>query len=101
MKEWFSPVGAWLAVKGSGVSGLEVLQMIVLAAAVVLWLVGFDIIYSLQDFEFDRAQRLHHPARRHETAELVCHDRDATSSGHAQLERLGTEAAAGSTRKAC
>jgi len=54
-----APVGAWLAVKGSSVSGLEALQMLVLAAAVMLWLVGFDIIYALQDFEFDRAQRLH------------------------------------------
>jgi 4-hydroxybenzoate polyprenyltransferase len=54
-----APVGAWLAVKGADVSGLEVLQMLVLAGAVVLWLVGFDIIYSLQDYEFDRAHGLH------------------------------------------
>jgi 4-hydroxybenzoate polyprenyltransferase len=54
-----APVGAWLAVKGTNVSLLEILQMLVLAAAVVLWLVGFDIIYSLQDYEFDRAQGLH------------------------------------------
>src|SRR5690242_10517520 len=53
-----APVGAWLAVKGSDVSGREVLQMGVLAAAVVLWLVGFDIIYALQDYEFDRAHGL-------------------------------------------
>ena len=33
--------------------------MVVLAAAVVLWLVGFDIIYSLQDHEFDRSHGLH------------------------------------------
>src|SRR3954466_11592411 len=45
-----APIGAWLAVKGSGVSGMEVLQMLVLAVAVVLWLVGFDIIYALQDY---------------------------------------------------
>jgi len=53
-----APVGAWLAVKGAQVSTLEVLQMLVLATAVVLWLVGFDIIYALQDYEFDRAQGL-------------------------------------------
>jgi len=35
------------------------LQPIVLALAVVLWLVGFDIIYSLQDYEFDKAHGLH------------------------------------------
>ena len=26
----------------------------VLAIGVVLWLIGFDIIYALQDYEFDR-----------------------------------------------
>src|SRR6185437_6573948 len=54
-----APVGAWLAVKGSNVSGLEIAQMLTLAASVVLWLVGFDIIYALQDYEFDRAHGLH------------------------------------------
>ena len=54
-----APVGAWLAVKGTQVSGLEILQMVVLAAVVVLWLVGFDIIYALQDYEFDRKHGLH------------------------------------------
>jgi 4-hydroxybenzoate polyprenyltransferase len=53
-----APVGAWLAVKGSGVSPLEWVQMLVLSLAVVLWLVGFDIIYALQDYEFDRANGL-------------------------------------------
>jgi 4-hydroxybenzoate polyprenyltransferase len=53
-----APVGAWLAVKGTDVSAAEVVQMLVLAAAVVLWLTGFDIIYALQDYEFDRAQGL-------------------------------------------
>lgn len=54
-----APVGAWLAVRGASVTGLEVLQMLVLAAAVVLWLAGFDIIYALQDYEFDRRHGLH------------------------------------------
>ena len=53
-----APVGAWLAVKGAAVSPLEILQMLVLAASVVLWLVGFDIMYALQDYEFDRAHGL-------------------------------------------
>jgi 4-hydroxybenzoate polyprenyltransferase len=48
-----------LAVKGSAVSPLEVVQMLVLAAVVVLWLAGFDIIYALQDYEFDRRHGLH------------------------------------------
>jgi 4-hydroxybenzoate polyprenyltransferase len=54
-----APIGAWLAVRGTHVSILEVLQMLVLAFSVVLWLVGFDIIYALQDYEFDRAHGLH------------------------------------------
>jgi 4-hydroxybenzoate polyprenyltransferase len=53
-----APVGAWLAVKGADVSPLEIAQMVLLAGAVVFWLVGFDIIYALQDYEFDRSQGL-------------------------------------------
>ena len=37
----------------------EIVQMIMLALAVVLWLVGFDIIYALQDYEFDKSHGLH------------------------------------------
>jgi 4-hydroxybenzoate polyprenyltransferase len=33
--------------------------MLVLSATVVLWLVGFDIIYALQDYDFDRSHGLH------------------------------------------
>jgi 4-hydroxybenzoate polyprenyltransferase len=54
-----APVGAWLAVKGMEISRWEVFQMLALAAVVVLWLVGFDIIYALQDYEFDVRQGLH------------------------------------------
>jgi len=53
-----APIGAWLAVKGANVAPLEIVQMVVLAASVVLWLVGFDIIYALQDYEFDRSHGL-------------------------------------------
>jgi 4-hydroxybenzoate polyprenyltransferase len=53
-----APVGAWLAVRGGNVSPLEIFQMTTLAAAVVLWLVGFDIIYALQDYEFDKSHGL-------------------------------------------
>ena len=54
-----APIGAWLAVKGANISVDEILEMSVLALAVVLWLVGFDIIYALQDHEFDKAHGLH------------------------------------------
>ena len=53
-----APVGAWLAVRGMDISGWEIVQMLVLAVVVVLWLVGFDIIYALQDYEFDRTHGL-------------------------------------------
>jgi 4-hydroxybenzoate polyprenyltransferase len=54
-----APVGAWLAVKGAEISGLEIAQMLALSLGVILWLVGFDIIYALQDYEFDKKQGLH------------------------------------------
>ena len=54
-----APIGAWLAVRGTQVSPLEIIQMLLLAVAVVLWLIGFDIIYALQDYEFDKSQGLH------------------------------------------
>jgi 4-hydroxybenzoate polyprenyltransferase len=54
-----APVGAWLAVKGVDVTRWEMLQMGLLAGIVILWLVGFDIIYALQDYDFDRTHGLH------------------------------------------
>ena len=53
-----APIGGWLAVDGTSVSIQDVLGMLVLALAVVFWLVGFDIIYALQDYEFDRTHGL-------------------------------------------
>jgi 4-hydroxybenzoate polyprenyltransferase len=68
-----APIGAWLAVKGQfGFPPLSefsmttawidnartALEPFVLAAAVILWLVGFDIIYALQDYEFDKSHGL-------------------------------------------
>lgn len=49
-----SPIGAWLAVTGS-----IAVTPIVLALAVICWLIGFDIIYAIQDYEFDRRNNLH------------------------------------------
>jgi 4-hydroxybenzoate polyprenyltransferase len=48
-----APIGAWIAVTGR-LGWLPV----VLAAAVTLWVAGFDVIYSLQDERFDRDQSL-------------------------------------------
>ena len=73
-----APIGAWLAVKGQfgfpprppdfyasapaalgWLDAMDVaLQPFILALAVVLWLVGFDIIYALQDYAFDKAHGL-------------------------------------------
>ena len=48
-----APLGGWLAVRGD--PGLSVL---VLAGAVLFWVAGFDILYALQDEEFDRRMGL-------------------------------------------
>jgi 4-hydroxybenzoate polyprenyltransferase len=53
-----APMGAWLAV-ADGPFDLEELKIpLFLALAVLFWLAGFDIIYSLQDREFDREHGL-------------------------------------------
>jgi 4-hydroxybenzoate polyprenyltransferase len=48
-----APVGAWIAVTGA-----FALPPSVLGAAVMLWVAGFDVIYSLQDETFDRSHGL-------------------------------------------
>jgi 4-hydroxybenzoate polyprenyltransferase len=48
-----APIGAWLAVTGR-FEGLPLLY----SAAVLLWVSGFDIIYALQDEDFDREHAL-------------------------------------------
>ncbi len=54
-----APVGAYIAVTGH-----FALAPCVLALLVMTWCGGFDIIYALQDREFDRANGLHSiPAR--------------------------------------
>jgi len=44
-----APVGAWLAVRGRFAA-----PPLVLALGVLFWLVGFDLIYAIQDYEFDK-----------------------------------------------
>jgi len=48
-----APVGAWIAVRGS-----LALLPILLGLAVLFWTAGFDVIYALQDEEFDRGAGL-------------------------------------------
>ncbi len=49
-----APVGAWLAVTGR-FDWIPVLY----GLAVLLWVAGFDVIYALQDEEFDKSQQLY------------------------------------------
>ena len=49
-----APAGGWIAVKGD-----LSWEPVVLAAAVAFWVAGFDILYSIQDIQFDRRHRLH------------------------------------------
>jgi 4-hydroxybenzoate polyprenyltransferase len=49
-----APIGAWIAVTGR----LEA-PALVLGAAVLFWLLGFDVLYALQDMDFDRKAGLH------------------------------------------
>lgn len=48
-----APPGVWLAIQGQ-----LAWPPIVLGAAVVFWVAGFDIIYACQDYDFDRQQKL-------------------------------------------
>ncbi|MGI9139879.1 MAG: UbiA-like polyprenyltransferase [Gemmatimonadaceae bacterium] len=52
-----APVGGYLAVTGAWSAPWWLL--VALASAVAAWVAGFDILYSLQDAEFDRSQRLY------------------------------------------
>ncbi|POY38331.1 4-hydroxybenzoate octaprenyltransferase [Solitalea longa] len=49
-----APIGAYLVVTGA----FAVLP-ILFSLAVITWVSGFDIIYALQDEDFDRSQQLH------------------------------------------
>lgn len=61
-----APLGAWVAVRGS----IDA-PPLVLAGVVVLWVAGFDVLYALQDMEFDRGRGLHSiPAALGEAASL-------------------------------
>jgi 4-hydroxybenzoate polyprenyltransferase len=54
-----APLGAWIAVRGD-VSAAA----FALAGAVLFWVAGFDVLYALQDLDFDRAAGLRSvPAR--------------------------------------
>ncbi|MHB8883136.1 MAG: UbiA-like polyprenyltransferase [Thermodesulfovibrionales bacterium] len=53
------PVGAWIAVRGTFDAAI-----LPLASGVIFWLAGFDVLYALQDLEFDRGHGLYSIPRR-------------------------------------
>jgi 4-hydroxybenzoate polyprenyltransferase len=68
-----APVGAWIAVLGS----LALLPVLI-GVAVLFWTAGFDILYALQDEEFDRGAGLQSiparfGARRALVVSALCH----------------------------
>ena len=65
-----APVGGYLAVTGSW--SRPAWMLLALALAVASWVAGFDVFYSLQDVEFDRAERLNSlPAALGEAASIT------------------------------
>jgi 4-hydroxybenzoate polyprenyltransferase len=54
-----SPAAAWIAVTG----GLD-LRILILCAAVTLWVGGFDVLYACQDVDYDRSAGLFSIPRR-------------------------------------
>lgn len=49
-----APLAAWIAVTG----GFDP-RILVVSFAVLCWVAGFDVLYALQDIEFDRSTGLH------------------------------------------
>jgi 4-hydroxybenzoate polyprenyltransferase len=54
-----SPAAAWIAITG----GLD-LRMLILCAAVTLWVGGFDVLYACQDIDYDRSAGLYSVPKR-------------------------------------
>ncbi len=56
-----APISAWIAIRGAAVLAdpADLLPAVVLGAAVMLWVAGFDIIYACQDYDYDREAGLH------------------------------------------
>jgi 4-hydroxybenzoate polyprenyltransferase len=49
-----APIGAWIAIRGT----IDP-PALILGGIVLFWVAGFDILYALQDLEFDRTAGLH------------------------------------------
>jgi 4-hydroxybenzoate polyprenyltransferase len=55
-----SPIAAWIALRGDLSA-----SVLLLGAAVTLWVAGFDVIYACQDVEFDHRLGLHSIPKRY------------------------------------
>jgi 4-hydroxybenzoate polyprenyltransferase len=49
-----APIGAWIAQ-----TGRMDFAPVILAAGIVCWVAGFDLIYATQDFDFDKREGIH------------------------------------------
>lgn len=58
-----SPLGVWVAARGAPVDASYWIPGL-LSIAVLLWVAGFDILYSCQDVDFDRSEGLHSVPKR-------------------------------------
>ncbi len=91
-----SPAAAWIALRGD----LSV-SVLLLGAAVMFWVAGFDVIYACQDVEFDHSLGLHSIPRRYGIraalwiSALLHVGTLALLIAVARLENLGWIAAAG------
>lgn len=74
-----APMGAWIAIRGT----LDPAPFF-LGFAVVFWLFGFDILYALQDLDFDRSVGLFSIPARFGTAKALIFSR----AGHALMLAL-------------
>lgn len=54
----YAPLGGWISITNSFSLDSELIPFI-MGIAVIFWVAGFDIIYALQDLEFDREYGLH------------------------------------------
>ncbi len=69
-----SPAAAWIAIRGS----LD-WRMLILCAAVTLWVGGFDVLYACQDVEFDKTAGLYSIPKKFGMARRA---RDRTRDAH-------------------
>ena len=55
-----SPMAAWIAIRGDVIlrDPIDLLPSLVLAGAVLTWVNGFDVIYSCQDYQYDKKKKL-------------------------------------------